>query len=482
VIPGAATGDVALSRGSKLDSLRAMGLCLVGAALTLMIPFVENVYLYTLVTLLGACVVVPFAIDWHRHRLDIFAPIHVFGALYFVWFGLGALWTVQDPGKVAYDLNLVAFVPQATLYCLLGYLALLAGYYVPWSRRPLPPRDEEWPRGASFIFVVGGLGLAGYLAMAIWTRASWVEVTLPAILGSLGQLSPLFLVAWTIAWLLFFARADTASQRLVLFAVLIPGAAFVAYLTVSMKSLVMVLLGVPAICRWYARRKVPWLALTVLMLFLVFVVFPFYNTFRWSDAEMSQTERLGETVHTLGGWDSENFELFSLGGVKRRMAMINSVAIVVRDVGRWVPYARGETLFTPLLTYSIPRFLWPDKPVLEEGRTFGRLFRVTNYLTRKTHIAATIPGELYWNFDLPGIVVGMALLGVAMGWMYRRYGASSDLDPVRRSIYVVLLVQLVHVEGSLAPAIVGAVRPLLLIEFLRWIARRQGSLVTRSRG
>lgn len=473
------SAPIPVGGSGRAHSLRAMVICLGAAALILVIPLVSQIFLYATVAALGACWALPLWLDWQRGRFDLFAPIHVFGGIYFIYFGVGAVWTVQNPDRVAYDLQITPFVPRAAFYCLLGYLALLAGYYLPWRRRELTSRMEEWPRGPVLMTVVGALGLAGYIALALWTRASWVGASLPGVVSSVGQLSPLFLQAWALAWLLWFSKQGGVGARMVLFGLFVPGAAFVAYLTVSTKSLLMVLLGVPAISYYYARRRVPWRVLAGLALLLVFVVFPFYNTFRWQDPNLSQTERLERTYQTVQGWQSETYQMFSLGTFQRRMAMINSVAVVVRDVGRWVPYAKGETLFDPLLMGLIPRFVWPDKPESVGGRDFGRRFRVTNFFSRKTFISPTIPGELYWNFDLPGVVVGMALLGAGMRWAYRRYSESRLTDPIRRSIGIVILVQVALLGGSLAPGLIGIVRPLVLMEILRWFGRRYGLIQYR---
>ena len=82
----------------------ALALCLIGAVIVSTVPFTEHVYLYTLVALLFACVAVPLWYSWARGHLDYFEPIHVIGGIYFIYFGLGAIWTAQDPSEVAYDL------------------------------------------------------------------------------------------------------------------------------------------------------------------------------------------------------------------------------------------------------------------------------------------------------------------------------------------------------------------------------------------
>jgi hypothetical protein len=240
------------------------------------------------------------------------------------------------------------------------------------------------------------------------------------------------------------------------------------------KSLVMSLAGVPLIALWYGRRKIAWRSLLLLLLVLVFVVFPVYNTFRVLDARIPWATRVSMTADIMREWDLEEYRQRSLVTFRARLALANSVAVVMRDVPRWVPYAWGETLFLPLLYMSVPRFLWPEKPYFAMGRQFAETFRVVHVLDQETRVSVTVPGELYWNFDLPGVVLGMALWGLAMRFLYRRYAEAAGLDPVRRAIHVVLLIQFVHFGGGLAGQGAAILRTLVLLEAYRWIGRRAG--------
>ncbi len=456
-----------------------MSICLVIGAIIATIPFVQNTGLYVLVCLMLMCVVGPFWYSRSQSGLDYFESIHIFGLIYFVYMAIGAVWTVNDPSAVAYDLYIVPYVPRALFYCLLGYLALLAGYYGPWRMSKRPVRQTETLQGPLFLLVTGVMGLAGYVATGMGERIIALEMKMPAIVGTSAQFAPLFLFAWSLGWMLYFSKTATRGQLLVLFGILLPGALMVAFTTFSDKSLIMVLVGLPVISRWYARRTIPWTFLVVLLLILLFVIFPVYNTYRWSNPTESKVTRMVSTVQTIQTWDSTTYLRYTLQTFKRRMAMINSVAVVVRDTGRWVPYANGRTILMPTLVYFIPRILWPDKPVTAGGREFGRVFRVTNQITRDTYIAPTLPGELYWNFDLPGIIIGMALIGMAMRALYRRYAEGEALDPVNRAVHILVIVMLAHHGGSLAPMLVAFVRILLLLAFLRWLGRRTGTLVVR---
>lgn len=452
--------------------MRAALLCLATAGLCASIPFMEHPGLYAIAAGLLLCFLVPAWNDWRRNQLDIFEPIHVLGLIYFIYFGLGSLWLVAEP-ELAYDYQLVAHVPRAALYVLLGYLSLLAGYYGPWRGRRLLSRDES-PRGSLlFLLLPGVLGLAGSLASMVHHDRMLFGQTLSVFMSSLSQLAPLFLFAWALLWLLLLAKRSTFRQRLT-WLILAPGAALVLYKTFSNKTTIMSLLVIPVLAMWYARRRVPWKTLLLLLLLLIFIVFPLYNTYRVTDIHLEHSKRLELTYRMVQDWDTEQYMTRSWGTFKARMAMINSVAVVVRDTPRWVPFAKGETIFMPTLTYFVPRVLWPDKPIQRTGREFADKFRVTGGLDASTTIASTVVGEMYWNFGLPGVLLGMALMGAMMRWIYRRYGESQALDPLRRALYLLLLLSLLHFDAAVASALVNLVRIILAVEALRWVGRTYG--------
>jgi hypothetical protein len=453
--------------------LRAASICVVAAVL---LPFLArgDAYVNGLVVLMFLCLLVPAWRRWQAGRLDLFETVNVVGAIYFVYFGLGALWVLGDPVNVAYDSFVPPYVPRAVLCCLLGYVALLAGYFGPWFRGPAGSPWEEVPRGTLFLVIPGLVGLLGSLAEATLVESLWLGQRFSGLMSSAAQLSPLWMFAWALFWMLFFSgRMDTHRRRLLLL-LFVSGTGLIVALSMTDKSLFMSLAGVPLIALWYARRKFAWRSLLILLLLLIFVVFPVYNTFRVLDARIPWNARVSMTSGIMGNWDLDDYRERSVVTFQARLALINSVAVVVRDVPRWVPYSRGATIFLPVLYMSVPRVFWPDKPYFAMGRQFGETFRVVHILDQGTRVSVTVPGELYWNFDLPGVIVGMGLWGLALRFLYRRYGETGGLDPVRRAIHVVLLVQFVHFGGGLAGQSAALVRTLLLLEAYRWIGRRAG--------
>jgi hypothetical protein len=92
----------------------------------------------------------------------------------------------------------------------------------------------------------------------------------------------------------------------------------------------------------------------------------------------------------------------------KRLDMLTSVGLVL-----WLgPKARllqGKERWWMLPYYPfIPRFIWPSKPVLDKGLRFS----VATGSVATSSMAITYPGDLYSLYGLPGIVLGMFLLGV----------------------------------------------------------------------
>ncbi|MDX1387692.1 MAG: hypothetical protein R3344_00770 [Acidobacteriota bacterium] len=439
----------------------------------------EKIFLHATVIMMFVACFGPAWFQWYRGKVDFFEPVHVIGLIYFAFFGLGALLVVDDP-RIAYDKHLVDYIPRAASYCLIGYVFFLIGYYAFWRSNSGARKWEEVPVGGlGFLGVPALIGAAGALGAAEKYRSHFHGLALSAPMNVLAQLVPLFMFAWGVGWVLVLSKTANRKQRIAFFGMLLPVAAMISLARLNDKSLAVTLVGVPLIAYWYTRRKLPWKTLTALLLVVILVVFPLANTFRNFDPRLPFETRVSLTADTVTNWDAEDYQRQSIVTVKKRFSMINSVAVVVRDVPRWVPYEKGKQLLMAPLIILVPRVLWPGKPTVTLGREFGETFRVVSVLDERTNIGATVPGELYWNFDLPGIVFGMLLWGLFARWVYRRWGASATPDPVGKAIHIVLLIQFAHLGGGLVAGVGGIAKTLAILTVYRWFARRWGLLELR---
>jgi hypothetical protein len=98
-------------------------------------------------------------------------------------------------------------------------------------------------------------------------------------------------------------------------------------------------------------------------------------------------------------------------GTKLRFSNVQQLTSIVELVNT-NGYYFGTTLKALLIAF-VPRFLWPDKPLIAQGVWFaleiGQAEKTDNWYS--TSINMTIPGELYLNFGYMGIIFGCSLFG-----------------------------------------------------------------------
>jgi hypothetical protein len=138
------------------------------------------------------------------------------------------------------------------------------------------------------------------------------------------------------------------------------------------------------------------------------------------------------------------FELYSnqLDDFLNRQFEAVSTGYLVGEV-RKNGYQWGDTMNYAMYAF-IPRLLWPDKPSVSRGAWFTAYLGAAareEEATTSTGISAT--GELYWNFGVPGVIVGMCGIGLLYGLLWRMAGASPQT-----ALHMLLYV-LVSIPGML---------------------------------
>jgi hypothetical protein len=99
----------------------------------------------------------------------------------------------------------------------------------------------------------------------------------------------------------------------------------------------------------------------------------------------------------------------------------------VRDDG----FSGGETL--EYVGYAlVPRLVWPEKPTVTRGLWFDTLVRGDQI---QSALGQTATGELYWNFGIAGISIGMFVIGAMTGLLWRLAGDHPERSPIRMLLY-----------------------------------------------
>lgn len=109
----------------------------------------------------------------------------------------------------------------------------------------------------------------------------------------------------------------------------------------------------------------------------------------------------------------------------------------------------GGSSFNRLTYALIPRVVWPDKPVVSQGAWFAVYLGFAESESTTTSVwGITAPGELYWNFGIPGLVLGMLLIGSLMGGLWNMAGADPRRKPVRMLLYTIIMINIVNMETA----------------------------------
>ena len=129
---------------------------------------------------------------------------------------------------------------------------------------------------------------------------------------------------------------------------------------------------------------------------------------------------------TLSEHEEEGEESF-----EARVSNINQTSQVVKVVEE-DGYYRGSTM--AYLSYAfIPRFIWKDKPLIRQGVWFavriGKAYIHEGGVANNS-INMTSAGELYLNFGLIGVVVGMFFIGGLCAYMWQISGFTESVNNV----------------------------------------------------
>ena len=123
----------------------------------------------------------------------------------------------------------------------------------------------------------------------------------------------------------------------------------------------------------------------------------------------------------------------------------DSFMLILQHTGVTLPFRWGSSL-SDLGTFWIPRVLWPGKPD-SFGLEFPALYMPDMRWGAMTYVSTSLPGELYLNFHVAGVLAGSWLLGTAMraGRMLTTAGPGGIL------LYAYLFITSIHlVEGCIA--------------------------------
>ena len=270
--------------------------------------------------------------------------------------------------------------------------------------------------------------------------------SLPALLVAAnllaGLLQPVGILLITYVW-----RARGASYLLPL-VIAIVGIQVVLGFVVNIKSLAMIagILVIVTLVLIDGRFPKAWLAGAVVF---GIVVFPIFQASRY---EIHGNRQIARTT------------------IIQNLGHIVELAIAAESRADDVAFQHGHTM-SPLLAVFIPRIVWSDKYTVSTGLLVNREFHISD--SPDVYISPSIPGELYWNFGWAGVLVGMTIIGGAVGYIGGRFNLS-QAKTVTGLLVVVLTIKqvIVSLEGSFSPEYVLWLRSLAAVAVLHVLFSR----------
>lgn len=126
----------------------------------------------------------------------------------------------------------------------------------------------------------------------------------------------------------------------------------------------------------------------------------------------------------------------------KRLDMLTSVGLVLW-LGPRARHLQGKERWWMIPYYPfIPRFVWPSKPILNKGSRFS----VATGSVATSSRAITYPGDLDSLYGMPGVVLGMFLLGVVCQALTNT--VIGRLDKRRLFVYAAMFMYVSRLEAD----------------------------------
>jgi hypothetical protein len=373
------------------------------------------------------------------------------GVLSLVWLGSPSF----GPPGIGVDEIADALVLLAAGLACFGIGARVVGSPHPRGALRVPTDRLPSTRVLVAPFAVGVVGAAvGLLTGAIGYSASSTpsQRTLAAS-QALTQLAGLGALVVLATALVYFGAGSREHRRVLL--ILAPLQVAVGFAMgfkgLSLAPIVLVGLAYVA-CRMRLPRRLIGAALIAVLL-----VVPAVTIYR---AVLNQDAR-------GGGATTGTVSRTAYYYVSARFRLIDHIALIKARTPSVYEYGGGSRYALLPLFVVVPRALWSDKPVLQDGLEFSHTYWEIPVAAR-TGTPITQIGDLYRNFAWPGVLLGLGAWGVVVAW-FTRLCARWRSPRVEMLYLVSLLYWIPYVESDLPELIAAASKALPVTAAAAWL-------------
>jgi hypothetical protein len=411
--------------------------------------------------------------------LPLFAGVAI---MYWLYFDMQLFWgdrSVLDwrhPGRQVGD----TAITETMLLVVAGVISLWFGMASKLGRQMAPKRFPECSANASGIVYL-------QVVVAVATVAGMSNI--PMLIAGEGFRQIVEILEGTVsmaAFVILLCRVLEGKSALFdrLFVVGVVVFRLVLGVSSGWMGSAVVLAMVCSLVYLHKRRKLPVIALAVVIPYVLFFQVgktQFRNTFWYGQVEAGRLEKIEFWLSaSLEKWrrafdDPSGVQLRSLAATSlARTSLLNQAANVVEQTPSVVPYQYGS-LYSYLAVALVPRFLWPDKPSMNEA---NRFYQVAYGLTPERRldrisVAVGILTEGYINFGWYGSILAMFLVGLLLDFWNETFLCEGGGPSLAAGIGIALLPQLFVVESQLAQYVSGILQHvmltlLVLLPVIKW--------------
>lgn len=381
-------------------------------------------------TILFALCAAPFFLGGHKpaHRLLV-----IFLASYYLLFGMAGFFSIVfglHSGFIlgtSQDLDSgTSFLSKPDWVILIGALCFLAGYFLVSALkggRPSRLFARDWKPGA--IFKIALLFLAVGLTFSMVYDLVVSPIYIPHhILGIPLGIASNFRLFVPFAAMMFIYLLATGYRPKLLWTllILIMATEFVFGFVANSKEISYLVPALLVLGLYFLRGAVSKkFIVLILVSFIPYLLF--FNVYRLQVLEISGQTR----TQALSAFDQNATAVAQHASREKDVVKKSLLSLMTRLNGKvyvdiivhgtdsgQAPFLEGKTL-TLFFDTFIPRMFWPGKPNSSTGEMFNHAFQLSQ--SRYTFVPTTQLGELYWNFGMTGVVVGMLLIGVVFGYL-----------------------------------------------------------------
>jgi oligosaccharide repeat unit polymerase len=404
---------------------------------------------------------------------DPLDALTVYSAAFLFYFSVRAVWLVYHPASVAADIpnDWTSSLAQSQIYVGFGFILMLLGYLLPQSRPRRRARLDIASIPSSWLAFIYLAGLSSNLVAA--ALGGYSKATIDQSVATQGVL-----IFRTVGWLSLMAvillackvtastgHQRSAARRMLIVAVIGQVALGTAF--GAKQEFAFVFIALLAGYN-YSVKRIKLQRIVIAALLFVFIITPVIQAGREGAAAQKTGTSIssgGSSLASIGnhlrvlGHPNKLLNGFTL--IQRRTNGAESLSLAVHYTPRIYSWQNG-LIWAELPLYFVPRFLWPTKPNPTVVREFSLKYAGEGVdegygLT----YAPTQQGDLWINFGLPGLLVGMMVIGYVLR---RLTGLPTSPDGI--VFYIVLLVPLILIEQDVA----GTIRYMMLRGLVAYVA------------